>query len=84
MCFVRISEQTATLAYKTLRDWFLSPKWRGFTARYARSPYIKQIRFVFKGLIKVKLCNALLRMPLVCIRSYLKSVLIHKFLILDT
>jgi hypothetical protein len=23
-----------------------------FTARYALSPYIKQIRFVFKGLIK--------------------------------
>jgi hypothetical protein len=51
MCFVRISEQTATLPYKTLRDWFLQPKWRVFTARYALSPYIKQIRFVFKGLI---------------------------------
>jgi hypothetical protein len=25
--------------------------WRVFTARYALSPYIKQIRFVFKGLI---------------------------------
>jgi hypothetical protein len=28
----------------------LQPKWRVFTARYALSPYIKQIRFVFKGL----------------------------------
>jgi hypothetical protein len=28
-------------------------KWRVFTARYALSPYIKQIRFVFKGLICV-------------------------------
>jgi hypothetical protein len=36
------------------------------------------------SLIKVKSCNALLRMLLVCIRSYLKSVLRHKFLILDT
>jgi hypothetical protein len=27
-----------------------------FTARYALSPYIKQIRFVFKGLIPVHLC----------------------------
>jgi hypothetical protein len=25
--------------------------WRVFTARYALSPYIKQIRFVFKGLM---------------------------------
>jgi hypothetical protein len=38
------------LPYKTLRDWFLLPKWRVFTARYALRPYIKQIRFVFKGL----------------------------------
>jgi hypothetical protein len=27
------------------------------TARYALSPYIKQIRFVFKGLIPFALCN---------------------------
>jgi hypothetical protein len=39
------------LPYKTLRDWFLYPKWRVFTVRYALSPYIKQIRFVFKGLV---------------------------------
>jgi hypothetical protein len=39
------------LPYKTLRDWLLQPKWRVFTARYALSPYIKQIRLVFKGLI---------------------------------
>jgi hypothetical protein len=38
------------LPYKTLTDWFLYPKWRVFTARYALSPYTKQIRFVFKGL----------------------------------
>ena len=35
-------------------------------------------------LIKVKSCNALLRMLLVFIRSYLKSVLRYKFLIMDT
>jgi hypothetical protein len=28
-----------------------------FTARYALSPYIKQIRFVFKGLTKEKLAT---------------------------
>jgi hypothetical protein len=33
------------LPYKTLRV---------FTARYALSPYLKQIRFVFKGLISFK------------------------------
>jgi hypothetical protein len=42
------------LPYKTLRDWFLQPKWRVFTARYALSPYIKQIRFVFIGLIQAQ------------------------------
>jgi len=26
-------------------------KWRGFTARYAQSPYITQVLFVFKGLM---------------------------------
>jgi hypothetical protein len=36
------------------------------------------------SLIRVKSCSALLRMLLVCIRSYLKSVLIYEFLILDT
>jgi hypothetical protein len=55
-----------------------------FTARYALSPYIKQIRFIFKGLMMVRSCNALLRMLLLCIRSYLKSVLRHRFLILGT
>jgi hypothetical protein len=35
-------------------------------------------------LIKVKSCNALLRMLPVCIRSYLRSVLSYKFLVLDT
>jgi len=35
-------------------------------------------------LIKVKLCNALLRMLLVCIRCYLISLLRLKYLVLDT
>ena len=35
-------------------------------------------------LIEVKLCNALLRMPLVCISISLKSVLKHNFVVLDT
>jgi hypothetical protein len=49
------------LPYKTLRDWFLLPKWSVFTARYALSSYIKQTRFVFKGLMfykaKVAVCS---------------------------
>jgi len=36
------------------------------------------------SLIKVKSCNALLRMLLVCIGSYLKLVLRYKFLITGT
>jgi len=36
------------------------------------------------SLIKVISCNALFHMLLVCIRSYLKSVVGYKFLILDT
>jgi hypothetical protein len=39
------------LPYKTLKDWFLQPKWRVFTARYALSPNTKQMRSVFKGLM---------------------------------
>jgi hypothetical protein len=54
-----------------------------FTARYALSPYIKQICFVFEGLIKVKSCNSLLRMLLVRVYCYPKSVLRYKLLILD-
>jgi hypothetical protein len=42
------------LPYNTLRDWFLWPKWRVFTARYALSLYIKQAHFVFEGLMN---CN---------------------------
>ena len=41
----------------------------------------KRVTFIS---IKVKSRNALLRMLLVCIRSYLKSVLRYKFLIFDT
>ena len=42
------------LPYTALTDWFLQPKWRVFTARYALSPYITQIRFVFKGLNHIR------------------------------
>ena len=40
--------------YTALTDSFLEPWWRGFTARYALSLYITQIRFVFKGLRQSK------------------------------
>jgi hypothetical protein len=29
-----------------------------FTARYALSPYIKQIRFVFRGFIHIQYCTS--------------------------
>jgi hypothetical protein len=32
-----------------------------FTARYALSPYLKQIRFVFKGLKCIAMCSLLLK-----------------------
>jgi hypothetical protein len=43
------------LPYRILRDWILQPKWRVFIARYALSPYIKETRFVFKGLNCIQL-----------------------------
>jgi hypothetical protein len=45
----RSQNKQQVLPYNTLRGWFLQPKWRVFTAWYAPSPYIKQIRFVSKG-----------------------------------
>jgi hypothetical protein len=55
-----------------------------FTARYALSPYIKQIRFVFKGLIFIlakclSLCDCTLLCEIYfslneCISPYLKQV----------
>ena len=49
---VWISEHTANFALCIIKSVvFLYPKWRVFTARYALSSYIKQIRFLFKRLI---------------------------------
>jgi hypothetical protein len=42
------------LPYTALTYWSLYPRWRVFTARYALSPYIKQIRFVFK--LQLEIC----------------------------
>jgi hypothetical protein len=53
MCFLRISEQAAITFYTKLTDWFLQPRRRVFNERYELGPYIKQICFVFKGLIRV-------------------------------
>jgi hypothetical protein len=55
MCFVRISEQTATFAFCL---GFYNRRGE-FTARYALSPYIKQIRFVFKGLKKLQITHSI-------------------------
>jgi hypothetical protein len=42
------------LLYKTLRDWFLWPKWSVYSA--VRTESLKQIRFVFNGLISLSTC----------------------------
>jgi hypothetical protein len=36
------------LPYATLKEGIFKPRWRVFTARFAKIPYITQIRFVFK------------------------------------
>jgi hypothetical protein len=50
VCFVWISRKTENVAFHNITFTFYN---RGgmFTARYAQSPYITQIRFVFKRLI---------------------------------
>jgi len=40
------------LLHTSLTDWLLWPCWKVFTARYGLIPYIKQIFFFFKRLIK--------------------------------
>jgi hypothetical protein len=53
LCVLYGSQNKPTLLpYKILSDWFLQPKWKVFTARYALSPDTKLIHFVFKGLIQ--------------------------------
>ena len=39
------------LPYTTLKERFLWPRWRVFTAWYSQSPYVTQICFVFKRLM---------------------------------
>jgi hypothetical protein len=53
MCFVWISEQTATFALYNIKRLFLKPRIRLFTERYGLSPCTQDTRFVFKGLIYV-------------------------------
>jgi len=50
MCFVW--PQNKCFPCTSFSGWFLLPQWRGFTERYALSPYIKQKRLVHKGLNK--------------------------------
>ena len=50
MCFVRISEQTATFALHSISRMVLYNRGGVFTARYALSPYIKLTRLVLRGL----------------------------------
>ena len=59
MCFVWISEQTATFALCMSNRWvFIIDV---FIARYGLSPYITQIHFVLEGLkfqyLDIKYCD---------------------------
>jgi hypothetical protein len=50
MCFVWISEQTATFALHSTSRLVLYNRSGVFTARYALGPYIKQTCLFFEGL----------------------------------
>jgi hypothetical protein len=50
MCFVRISEQTATFGLQNIKILVFITEKKSVTAQYALSPCIKHTRFVFKGL----------------------------------
>jgi hypothetical protein len=56
---------------------------RVFTARYALSPYIKQVRLVFKGLI---FCHCYISMQQACVPGVLicTAVLKHSVLMHET
>jgi hypothetical protein len=51
MCLDRSQNKQRLLPYTTLKDCFLYPTRRVFTARYGHSPYIKHTLFVFKAII---------------------------------
>jgi hypothetical protein len=51
MCFVWISEQTATFVLNNINRLILYNRGGVFTTRYALNPYIKQTESIFKGLI---------------------------------
>jgi hypothetical protein len=59
MCFVRISEQTAiTFLYSIDRLAFITEVESVYSAVRTESLYIKQICFIFKGLIRyLQLCD---------------------------
>jgi hypothetical protein len=74
-----------TFCWKQSRDFF---NWRRIYFVWPLKYLIKKpptpTKWATISLFKVESCNALLHMLLVCICSYLKSVLRYKFLILDT
>ena len=46
-------------------------RWRVFTAQYGLSPYVKQIHFIFKGLI----CFSAIICVCVCVCVYIVCIL---------
>jgi hypothetical protein len=53
MCFVRSHNKQRLLPYTILADWFCVTEVESVYCTYALSPYIKQTRLVFKGLMVV-------------------------------
>jgi hypothetical protein len=54
MCSVRISEQTATFTLYIIKRMVFVTAMDSVYCTVRAGPYIKQIRFVFKGLNQVK------------------------------
>jgi hypothetical protein len=60
MCFVRISEQTATFALQNVKRLVFITEVESVYSAVRMSPYIKQIRFVFKWLKLLTPCTVLI------------------------
>ena len=75
---------TVRIFRMTVRIFHMTVKIFRVTVRYLIKKFAVAMKRATVILINVKSCNALLRMLLLCIYSYLQSVLTYTFLILDT